>query len=111
MQFAPLGDRAVMITLGTTIDEATYRRVRAVCARLDERSIAGMIEYVPAFASVAVHYDPVVSSYQRFVERLGEALTRLPDERAVTSRTVEIPVCYGGEFGPDLEDVARRHSL
>jgi inhibitor of KinA len=111
MQFAPLGDRAVMITLGTTIDEETHRRVRAVCARLDERPIAGMIECVPAFASVAVHYDPVASSYQRFVERLGETLSRLPDERVVASRTVEIPVCYGGEFGPDLEDVARRHSL
>ena len=58
MHLHPLGDRAVVIQLGATIDETTHRRVRTVCTRLEERPVPGMIEYVPAFASVAVHYDP-----------------------------------------------------
>src|SRR5690348_7513713 len=111
ISFSPLGDRAVIIHLGSSIDEATHRRVRAVCARLDAQPIPGMIEYVPAFASVAVHYDPATSTYGRLTERLDAELAHLEDEAMPPARTVEIPVCYGGEFGPDLDDVAHHHAL
>src|SRR5262245_21081468 len=121
MQLQPLGDRAVVITLGSTIDEATHRRVRAVCARLDAHPPRGMIEYVPAFASVTVHYDPVrlavddrgnpTRPYKRLVEALELTLSHLEDEPLAPARTIDIPVCYGGELGPDLEEVARVHGL
>jgi len=121
MQLQPLGDRAVVITLGSTIDEATHRRVRAVCARLDVHSPRGMIEYVPAFASVTVHYNPVrlavddcgnsTRLYKRLVEALELTLSHLEDEPLAPARTIDIPVCYGGELGPDLEEVARVHGL
>jgi inhibitor of KinA len=119
--FAPLGDRALLIRLGTTIDEATHRRVRAVCTRLAERPVPGTIELVPAFASVAVHYDPArvpagastaaASPYARFAAALGAALADLADDALPATRTVEIPVCYGGVFGPDLDEVARYHAM
>ncbi len=123
MQFssAPLGDRAVMITLGATIDQATHRRVRAVCARLDERPAPGMIEYVPAFTSVVVHYDPArvgegdgshpAAPYTRMVAALDELLVGVEEGASLPAPTVEIPVCYGGELGPDLDEVARVHGL
>ncbi|HET7563846.1 MAG TPA: 5-oxoprolinase subunit PxpB [Gemmatimonadaceae bacterium] len=111
ISFSPLGDRAVIIRLGSSIDEATHRRVRAVCARLDAQPIPGVVEYVPAFASVAVHYDPATNAYARMTELLDAELVHLEDEGLPPARTVEIPVCYGGEFGPDLDDVARHHAL
>jgi len=131
LSFSPLGDRAIIIQLGSSIDEATHRRVRSVCARLDAQPVPGMVEYVSAFASVAVHYDPArvptrrgemgeensgrstgaTSAYARMVALLEAALENLEDETLPTPRTVEIPVCYGGVFGPDLEDVARHHAL
>ena len=124
MSFAPLGDRAITIQLGSSIDEATHRRVRAVCARLDARPVLGMVEYVSAFASVAVHYDPArvpapeadsevgaTTPYARMAALLTVALSNLDDETLPPPRTVEIPVCYGGTFGPDLDDVARLHEL
>ncbi|HEX5439007.1 MAG TPA: 5-oxoprolinase subunit PxpB [Gemmatimonadaceae bacterium] len=135
MHFSPLGDRAVVIALGATIDEATHRRVRAVCARLEMRPVAGMIECVPAFASVVVHYDPArvplhasvgdaralarnapastqdASPYACMVASLADALTPPLDERPLSAAVVEIPVCYGHEFGPDLVDVARHAHL
>ena len=117
----PLGDRAVLVRLGTTIDEATHRRVRAVCAHLGAHPVPGTIELVPAFASVAVHYDPArvpnetngkgASPYARFAAAVGAAISDLGDEELPPPRTVEIPVCYGGAFGPDLESVARAHEL
>ena len=123
MRVVPLGDRALLIHLGTTIDEATHRRVRAVSARLASRRVPGLMELVPAFASVAVHYDPARvpndaanggvsrSPYVRFAEAIGTALADLGDEPLPPPRTVEIPVRYGGDDGPDLGLVAAAHGL
>src|SRR5215216_4182304 len=118
MLFSPLGDRAVMITLGDSISEATHRRVRAVTACLDENPPAAMIDRVPAFASVVVHYEPMrvagttkQSPHDRMVAELQDLLGDIRDDALPQSRLVEIPVCYGGALGPDLGDVARHHGL
>lgn len=116
MEINPLGDQAVTVTLGTTIDEATHRRVRAAVARIDRAQPPGLIDLVPAFASITVHYDPAVgasadSPYDAFVGRLEHILNASSDETLPPPRVVEIPVCYGGDLGPDLEDVARRHEM
>ena len=122
MNLTPLGDRALLIHLGDTIDEATHRRVRAVWARLTTRPISGTIEVVPAFASVAVHYDPArvpnelggrreASPYDRFAAAVAAALGDLGEASLPASRSVEVPVCYGDAYGPDLGEVAERHGL
>jgi inhibitor of KinA len=118
VRFAPLGDRAVMITLGATIDEATHRLVRSASARIDRRPPSGFVDQVPAFTSIAVHYDPLVAAqgtsetpYARVVGELTAALDGLTAEKLPPARVVEIPVCYGGALGPDLEDVASAHAM
>jgi inhibitor of KinA len=122
MRLAPLGDRALLIHLGTTIDEATHRLVRAVCARLASHQVPGTIELVPAFASVAVHYEPSRvpadvrgreqrSPYERFADRVRAALGDVEADALPAPRTVEIPVRYGGADGPDLDAVAAAHGL
>lgn len=110
----PLGDRAVLIRLGDRIDEATHRRVRALCARLDAGDVPGMTEYVPGYASVAVHYDPARlpdPAHARIAAALAAALANLPEDALPPARTVEIPVRYGGDAGPDLDELARGHGL
>ena len=119
MHLTPLGDRALLIRLGDTIDEKTDRLVRAVCARLESRRVASMIEVVPAFVSVTIHYEPstvpngddAASPYERFAASVTAALVELGDEPLPPPRRMEIPVCYGGEYGPDLDAVAQQHEL
>lgn len=119
MLFAPLGDRAITITLGDAIDETTNRRVRAISALLDATALPCIVDLVPAFVSIAVHYDPALvvgdetdgSPYERLVNTLEPLLGDLRDGEMAVPRVVEIPVCYGGDLGPDLEDVARQHSI
>jgi inhibitor of KinA len=123
MDFTPLGDSAVTVTLASTIDETAHRRVRAALRRIDAAHLPGVIDLVPAFTSIAVHYDPVqiasdqsavgsgLNPYEQLVSQLRTLLTDLPDESFPDTRVVEIPVCYGGDFGPDLDDVARQHAL
>lgn len=118
MHFVPLGDHAITISLGESIDEGTHRLVRAVSALLDARPPQGLVDQVPAFASVAVHYDPAlvpgdssVLPYSRMVSLLEESLAGVRPNELEPARVIDIPVCYGGPFGPDLEDVAQQHDL
>ncbi|MGM0884743.1 MAG: 5-oxoprolinase subunit PxpB [Bacillota bacterium] len=124
-ELLPLGDSAIIIRLGHGIDEATHRKVGALTAYLEEHPFAGMIECVPAFASAAIHYDPVAvmkscvfseslheTIYETVCSRLQLILSAVELSGADPDRrTIEIPVCYGGEFGPDLSFVASHNGL
>ncbi|HEX6939715.1 MAG TPA: 5-oxoprolinase subunit PxpB [Longimicrobiales bacterium] len=119
MEVFPLGDSAIVVRVGTSIDEATHRRVRALCARLDAHPVPGMIAYVPAFASVTVHYAPArvgsppgaqgtadATPYARVAAALERLLEGLDATEPPAGRVVDIPVVYGGSYGPDLDAVA-----
>jgi inhibitor of KinA len=124
-ELLPLGDSAIMIRFGHGIDEATHRKVGALNAYMEEHPFAGMIECVPAFASLAIHYDPVAvmksravpesrhtTIYETVCSRLKLILSGAELSGADTDRrTIEIPVCYGGDFGPDLSFVAMHTGL
>lgn len=118
-QLYPLGDRAITVQFGDQIDEDTHAKVRAFSTCLERNPFAGFVEQVPAFTTVTVYYDPWVLSekglhnpYTRVTEELKRILklTREKDKTA-KPRLVEIPVCYNGAFGPDLEYVARHTKL
>lgn len=118
MRFTPLGDRALTITLGDAIDLPTHRRVRSASAAIVANPPAGVVDQVPAFASVTVHYDPSrvagdprQAPYDRLTAQLDALLSTTRAHELPAPRLVEIPVCYGGELGPDLADVARQHDL
>lgn len=113
MTLSPLGDTALVLELGQEIDEAALVRVRALTAALEHNPPAGVIDIVPAFASVTVFYDLArIGSYEQLCAdlktRAGRAATRTPFE---TGRLVKIPVCYEEEFGPDLGRVAAQAGL
>lgn len=115
MQFTPLGDRAVTITFGDSINEETHHRVRLAALRITRAQPKGLIDLVPAFASIAVHYDPLLvgsrEPYRAMTAALAALLADPSSDTLAPPRTVEIPVCYGGEFGPDLGEVARAHDM
>jgi inhibitor of KinA len=113
MTLSPLGDNAVVLEFGQEIDEAVVMRVRALAAALELHPPAGVTEVVPAFTTVTVFYDLAhIGSYEQLCAELrtraGRAASRPPFE---TGKLVEIPVCYGGDFGPDLTAVAERAGL
>jgi inhibitor of KinA len=118
MKLAPIGDSAVLVTLGETPDAPTVAAARALVAALDAKPLAGFVECAQANTSVTVFYDPArvpVSSRESPFERVG----RWIESRAVAAgrvgippgRQITVPVCYGGEFGLDLEAVGAAHGL
>jgi inhibitor of KinA len=124
VRIEPMGESALLVTLGDTIDPALNARTRAVAAAMDSLP-PGETRFgrpVPAYASVLVPFDPVALSgaeAARVVETVLAAMEARgsPAPRDATAppvpagRLVEIPVRYGGVDGPDLDDVARLHDL
>lgn len=118
----PLGDRAVVVQWGETISADAHRAIRSFVQRLEEAPFPGMTECVAAYTTVTVYYDPyhIYMAWQRSGENAGdidspyayvcsavEALLSDRPHRSIDQpATVVIPVCYGGEYGPDLEHVA-----
>ncbi len=113
MTLSPLGDSAVVVALGTGLDETALTRVRAVAEALEQEKPAGVVDVVPAFASVTVFYDAAhCGSYAQLCAEIQACAARA-EATMVSQRTrvLEISVCYGGEGGPDLAEVAARAKL
>lgn len=102
----PSGDSAITVECSRDIDDAANRSVLALDRALARAPIAGVTETVPTYRSLLVHYDPVQVDFDTLSERLL-ALARTPAEATASARRWRIPVCYGGEHGIDLEDVAK----
>lgn len=107
----PLGDSAVLVQFKQTIDLETHRMVKSFAKHLEQRPLPGMIEYIPAFASIAVIYDMMQTSFTAVRSGLLNLAASLEQQAEDRPKTVEIPVCYGGELGPDLAFVANHNGL
>ena len=107
----PCGDSAVTIQVGNSISEAVNREVVAVVQALQAKQLPGVSEIVPSYCAVCVHYDPMVLSYEQLTDALQKLDVTTYHKQMDTQRIVEIPVCYGGMFGPDLSFVAQHNGL
>ena len=105
----PAGDRALSIVFPEEISEEISCRVLDMCAAIDAAHIPGIVGCIPSYHTLLVEYDPLALG---FWEAEGK-IRALPfsQSSAESVRTVEIPVCYGGEFGPDLGFVASHAGL
>ncbi len=105
-----LGEAALTVELGDGIDPSVAARVRALDRALAEHPLPGLVESVPAFRSLLIVVDPAQADLAEVARQIEERLTA-PHSEAPPARTHEIPVAYGGEAGPDLQEVAARAGL
>lgn len=106
----PSGDTALAVEFGRTVDETVNRKVLAFDRIVAAQQIAGIRETVPTYRSLLVRYDPLIVDFSTLGGRLL-ALAGQPITPAETTRRWRVPVVYGGEFGIDLDDVAKAHGL
>lgn len=107
----PFGETAIMVEFGKGIHLDIHRKVTALIRYLDQYPFPGMVEYVAAYANVTVYFNPAVLASEQAISLLQNIVDKLRSESAAQSRIVEIPVCYGEQFGPDLEFVAEHNGL
>jgi inhibitor of KinA len=110
-EILPLGDSSLLIHFGEEIELTVNRRVHALAALINQSPPEGMIETVPAYTTLAIHYDPLLLTYDEIRNWLSGVLVGLGDVNPRTPRQFEIPVRYGGEYGVDLKSVAEYHGL
>jgi inhibitor of KinA len=110
-RFQPASDQSLLVYLGETISPETHHRVLKLLRLLESQPIPGVRNLHPAYASLLIVFDALQLRHEELTQILREYLTRSQEVPLPRPRLVEIPVCYGGEFGPDLDDVARMHDL
>src|SRR5438552_18562876 len=110
-RFVAASDRSFLASLGDRISLDEHRRVRRLLRRLDESPLPGITNLVPAYASLLVHFDPCRLRHAAVEAHVRGLLENDLPGGEPEPRLVEIPVCYGGAFGPALHDVARARGL
>ena len=108
----PVGETAFTVEFGSVVALTLNRQVHALDAALHTDPISGMLETVPTYRSLLVMYDPRRITAERMLHTLTErAHTQAQPLTAASHRRINVPVHYGGEWGPDLADVAAHCGL
>lgn len=111
----PQGDRCLIIDLGDQIDQAVGLRCLTLADGLRQAQVPGVLDIVPSFTAVAIYFEPGKAlgddPIARLTSLVKDIVGRIADGAQLSARRIEIPVCYGGKHGPDLEDVAKRMGL
>lgn len=111
LRLHPMGDRAVIMEFGTKISPSILEKINRVTTFFDDQKPTWLIEYIPAFTTITVLYDAVTLTYYEVCQKIMGVVSQLTETRTIEQRVVDIPVCYGGEMGPDLAYVARVNGL
>ena len=112
----PMGDRALVIEFGDRPDPELSARIAAAAQHMRASPPPGVLDVVPASTTLALHYDPVLigvgtTPYEALIQKIETWLHEQAEAKLPQGRLVKIPVCYGGSFGEDLDEVARQHGL
>ena len=109
--FRTAGDRGFIIEFGQGIDPDVNAKVMAMAEALKSDNPRGILEIIPSYRSLLLIYNPLITCPEKFVsiiERIENTFEKIDPK---SSKVVEIPVCYGGKFGPDIETVENTSNL
>ena len=111
MKIHTAGDSSVLIEFGQEISPEINAKITAFVHLMKAQHVEGVKDMIPAFTSLLINYDPRVVNYGALKERLEKLLKLEVSQETAPSRIFDIPVCYGGEYGPDLENIAMHANL
>lgn len=105
------GDSAINVEFGNTISEEINKKIRAVASAIEINEVYGIMELVPTYRSLMIHYDPLKVDFYELVNTLKKIEGNLANIHLPAPHVTEIPVLYGGAWGPDIENVARHNNM
>ena len=109
--FRLVGDRGLLVEYGDAIDPEINRKVRIMSMALERELPQGVIEAIPTYRSILIQYDPSHTDPEALKKALAGLEGKLGEISIPEAAVVEIPVCYGGAYGPDLDYVAQVNGL
>lgn len=107
------GEQGLVVEFGNEIDPELNAHVHRLAKLLTFKMAEQILEVVPTYRSLMVYFDPLVITREALQEDVARHLAEDEADTAAsdTAKLITIPVSYGGEFGPDLEFVARHNSI
>ncbi|EAX48248.1 Allophanate hydrolase subunit 1 [Thermosinus carboxydivorans Nor1] len=113
VRILPAGEQAIVVEFGQAIDPDINRRVHQLGRQLAGQKLPGIIEVVPTYRSLLIYFDPLIITRQTVAEQAMALLAsgNTAETGDSKARIIHIPVCYGGEFGPDIGFVANHNGL
>lgn len=109
--FWPLAESGLLVRLGDAISAALSRRIAALTDALAAERLPGIVDLVPSYTTLAILLDPAIADMEAIVAAVRRCWVGAAGETPAPGRKITIPVVYGGEFGPDLTEVARATGL
>ena len=111
MRFQAASDQSMLVYLGEEIGAAAHERVVRLLRLLQSEPVKWIRNIQPAYCSLLITFDAATVDHAEVRETISGLEKHAKKSPAAKPRLVEVPVCYGGEFGPDLEDVAEQRGL
>ena len=105
------GDSSILVEYGKVISPEINRKIAATVQLMKMQHIEGVVDIIPAFCSLLINYDPRVISYEEITERMQHLLKMDAKMDEGKKKVYEIPVFYGGEYGPDIANIAAHAGL
>ncbi len=111
IRLIPAGDSAMLVKTGNDISPQTNLLVRQMHHILLQMGIEGITEFVPAYNTLMVYYQPSLINYQTLRKKIHLAELQISSFELPRPHNINVPVCYGGDYGPDLSWVAAYNGI
>src|ERR1700730_9156784 len=111
VRFEPSSDQSLLIYFSQAITLDDHQHVIRLLRLLELEPVAGICNLHPGYCTLLIKFDAVKLRHEELETIVRSYLSRLEDVPLAEPRQKEIPVCYGGDYGPDLTDVAAMHAM
>ncbi len=112
MKFLKAGDSALIIELGNEISPIINYNLKKITDYLDSLNHKAIKDLLPTYRSIIVYYDPMMISFDELKEMVEKNCVADDSQMlSVKKEIIEVPVLYGGEYGPDIENIASHNNL
>ncbi len=111
VHFLYCGDCSVSVEFGNEISPEINNKIRSLTNALENEHINGIIECIPTYRSLLINYDPSIISGTKLIKKIKKYLSASSEMQDNEKKIYVIPVCYEGEFAPDIDNVCKHNNL
>lgn len=111
IQYLAVGDSAITVEFGNTIHPSLNAKVVSLFTTLQEKKMEGVTDLIPTFRSLFISYDPRIILFEELKEHVSKLAKITSLQKMKKKKVIEIPVCYGNSFGPDIQNVMEHSGL